>query len=113
MQVGAFSAWTQAGNIGLSVLSRFIPTFDYADRIVYLDPANADSVLPELRRFRVVKNEPGAFDVFLVRPGTPVGGSRPATCHRHRIVAIDGQDATEYSGADVQALVRAARQERR
>jgi hypothetical protein len=104
MQRGAFSAWTQAGNIGLSVLSEFIPTFDYARRIVYLDPATTKPpAFKNLAGFVWLKNEPAAFDVFLVRPGTPAAAAGIAA--GDRIVAIDGQDATEYSGADVQALV--------
>jgi len=104
MQRGAFSAWTQAGNIGLSVTSEFVRTFDYAHRIVYLEPATTTlSTFKNLAGFVSMKNEPGAFDVLLVRPGTPAAAAGIAA--GDRIVAIDGQDATEYSGADMLALV--------
>ncbi len=38
MKSGAFSSFTEAGDLGYDVLSRFIPTFDYANQTLYLAP---------------------------------------------------------------------------
>jgi hypothetical protein len=38
MPSGSFSSWTEAGNLGVRVLSHFTPTFDYARGVVDLDP---------------------------------------------------------------------------
>ncbi|HTW82962.1 MAG TPA: pepsin/retropepsin-like aspartic protease family protein [Candidatus Sulfotelmatobacter sp.] len=41
MKSGALSSWTEAGNLGVFVLSYFTPTFDYANGTLYLDPGSA------------------------------------------------------------------------
>ncbi len=40
-ETGAFTSEDYAGNIGTQVLSRFRPTFDYARRVLYLEPSAA------------------------------------------------------------------------
>ncbi len=100
MSAGAFAAWTQAGNVGLSVLSRFVPTFDYADRIVFLEAAKREG--PPFRNgagIAIVKNEPGAFDVLMVRAGSPAAAAGIAS--GDRITGVDGGSAEAYSNADV------------
>ncbi|MFY9720510.1 MAG: aspartyl protease family protein [Candidatus Cybelea sp.] len=100
MKSGAFSAWSQAGNMGFIILSRFIPTFDYADRRLYLDSAARATPFAKNRSgIGFEKNEASAFDVLLVRPNT--AGSAAGIVARDRIVAVNAKRAAQYSGADL------------
>ena len=104
MKTGAFAAWTQAGNVGFSILSRFVPTFDYADQTIYLDPmTRATPILENRSGIGFEKNEPGAFDVVYVRPNSPAtaAGIVPGD----RIVAVDGKGAANLSSSDLLAIV--------
>ncbi|MGB6518912.1 MAG: aspartyl protease family protein [Candidatus Cybelea sp.] len=104
MKSGAFAAWTQAGNMGLSILSRFIPTFDYAAQRVYLDPENRETPLLKNRSgIAFEKNEPGAFDVLLVKPNS--AAAQVGIVAGDRIVAVNGKDASNYSRADLLDIV--------
>jgi hypothetical protein len=104
MRSGAFSAWTQAGNMGLSILSRFIPTFDYAGQTLYLDPERREVPLPPNRSgVTFEKNEPAAFDVLLVKPSS--AGAAAGIAAGDRIVAVDGKSAANYSRADLLDMV--------
>lgn len=104
MKSGAFSAWTQAGNIGFTILSRFIPTFDYARRIMYLAPEHKATPIPPNRSgLSFVKNEPDAFDVVLVKPGS--AGVTAGIVAGDRIVAVNGRVAPGVSRADLLAIV--------
>ncbi|HEY1654932.1 MAG TPA: aspartyl protease family protein [Candidatus Tumulicola sp.] len=104
MESGAFAARTQAGNLGFSILSRFIPTFDYADRLLYLDPERRDTPIPKNRSgLSFTKNEPSAFEVLVVRPGSAAAAA--GIIAGDRIVRVDGNPATNYSWADLTSLV--------
>ena len=104
MGSGAFSSWTEAGNIGFDVLSRFIPTFDYANELLYLDPSpKAPALGVNHAGLSVSKNGPNAFDVDLVRPGSAAQAS--GIVAGERIVAVDGHPASELSRADFVTLV--------
>jgi hypothetical protein len=104
MSSGSFSSWTEAGNAGYEVLSRFIPTFDYARGRLYLDRCAAQCVPPLNRSgMRFSKDEPTAFAVTTVTPGS--AAARAGVSAGERIVAIDGRPATAYSRADLWALV--------
>jgi PDZ domain/Aspartyl protease len=99
MKSGSFSSWTEAGDLGLTVLSRFTPTFDYADQTLYLDPAARPLVLPPNRSgLTFEKNRPGAIDVLAVRPNS--AASELGIVAGDQIVAVNGKDARDLSSAD-------------
>jgi hypothetical protein len=107
MKTGAFSAWTQAGNLGFTILSRFIPTFDYSRQTLYLAPARRATPIPSNRLgLGFEKNEPGAFDVIAVKPGSAAAAA--GIVAGDRIVAIDGKDAADFSRADLVGIVAQA-----
>jgi hypothetical protein len=104
MKSGAFSAWTQAGNAGLTILSRFIPTFDYGHQVLYLAPEHRATPIPSNRSgIAFDKNEPDAFDVVAVRPGSAAAAAGIVT--GDRILAIDGRSAEAFSRADLVTIV--------
>jgi hypothetical protein len=107
MKTGAFSAWTQAGNAGFTILSQFIPTFDYARQTLYLAPERrATPIAPNRSGISFEKNEPGAFDVKLVTPGSVAATA--GIVAGDRIVAIDGKNAADLSRADLLGIVTQA-----
>jgi hypothetical protein len=104
MKSGAFAAWSQAGNLGLSVLSRFLPTFDYRTQSLYLDPEKRATPLPKNRSgMSFSKDAPGAFTVLVVRAGSPAATA--GIVQGDQIVAVNGRSASEYSRADLVDLV--------
>ena len=104
MKSGSFAAWSQAGNLGLSILSRFLPTFDYRTQSLYLDPQRRATLLPKNRAgFAFMKNSPEAFTVVVVRAGGPA--ARAGLAQGDQIVAINGRDAANYSWAELVDLV--------
>jgi len=104
MTSGAFSSWTEAGNIGFHVLSRFVPTFDYAAGFVYLDPQTRPFPMRNnLSGFSLTKNGPAAFDVLAVSPGSVAAGAGIRS--GDRIVAVNGKDASYYSWADLLGIL--------
>jgi PDZ domain/Aspartyl protease len=106
MQRGSFSAWTQAGNLGFSILSRFIPTLDYASQTLYLDPEKRETPLEKNRSgMGFEKNSPDAFDVLVVKPGSAAAAAGIAV--GDRILAINGTAASNYSWADLVRIVAA------
>jgi hypothetical protein len=103
MTSGSFSAHTEAGNLGFSILSRFVPTFDYLDETLYLDPELRATPFGVNRSgLHFEKNAPEGYDVSLVDPGSPAASAGIAT--GDRIVAINGHDASNYSWADLVAM---------
>jgi hypothetical protein len=108
MKSGSFSSWTEAGDLGLTVLSRFTPTFDYADQTLYLDPvAHPLTIPPNRSGLTFEKNQPGAIDVLAVRPNS--AASAAGIVSGDRILAVNGKDAQDLSSADFLELVTAAR----
>ncbi len=104
MTSGSFSSYTEAGNMGFSILSRFIPTFDYADEILYLDPELRATPFGANRSgLHFEKNGPEAYDIDVVDPGSAAAAS--GIVAGDRIVAINGRDASNYSWADLVAIV--------
>jgi hypothetical protein len=111
MSSGAFSSWTEAGNLGYEVLSRFVPTFDYATESLYLDRCVRECVPPKNQSgMGFEKEEPGSFIVAMVKPASPA--ARAGLAAGDRIVAIDGKPAAAYSNADLRALVSSCGGER-
>jgi hypothetical protein len=104
MKSGSFAAWSQAGNLGLSILSHFVPTFDYRSQSLYLEPETRVTQLPKnLSGMAFTKNAPAAFTVVIVHPNTPA--SAAGIMPGDQIVAVNGRDASNYSWADLIALV--------
>lgn len=104
MKSGSFAAWTQAGNMGFSILSRYIPTFDYANQTLYLDRESRETPIEKNRSgIAFAKNEPAAFDVLIVKPGSAAAAA--GIVAGDRIVAVNGQSASNYSRADLVAIV--------
>jgi hypothetical protein len=104
MSSGSFSSFTEAGNAGLSILSRFVPTFDYASNTLYLDPeVRKTPFILNRSGIGFTKNQPDAFDVLLVKPGS--SGAAARIVAGDRIVAVNGKDASNYSAADLSDLV--------
>ncbi len=108
MTSGSFSSSTEAGNFGLSILSRFLPTFDYASDTLYLDPEiRTTPILRNHSGMGFQKNQPGAFEVFQVVAGSAAAAA--GIVAGDRIVAINGKDASDYSAADLSDLVTGPR----
>ncbi len=106
MKTGSFSSWTEAGDLGLTVLSRFTPTFDYADETLYLEPVAHPLVIPKNRSgLGFTKNQAAAIDVDAVRPNS--AASAAGIVAGDKIVAVNGKAARELSGADFLDLVTA------
>jgi hypothetical protein len=107
MKTGSFSSWTEAGDLGITVLSRFAPTFDYATQTLYLDPfVRPMPAVHNRSGLAFTKNGPDAVDVVAVRPNS--AGSAAGIVAGDRIVAVNGQSAAELSSADFFNLVTAA-----
>lgn len=106
MKSGAFSSWTEAGNFGYEILSRFVPTFDYARGTLYLDDSPFATGPPKNRAgFAADKDDPDGFSVLRVNPGSPAASAGIAL--GDRIVAIDGKPAKRFSYGDLYDLVTA------
>ncbi|HEY2555058.1 MAG TPA: aspartyl protease family protein, partial [Candidatus Cybelea sp.] len=107
MKAGSFAAWTQAGNFGFSVLSRFIPTFDYANERLYLDSQRRATPFWENRSgISFEKNGPSAFDVIAVQPRSAAAGL--GIVAGDRILAVNGRAVEYISGGDLTHLFGAA-----
>jgi PDZ domain-containing protein/aspartyl protease len=106
MKTGSFASWTEAGDLGLTVLSHFTPTFDYANETLYLEPlAQPLAIAPNRSGLSFAKNEPKAIDVVAVRPNSAASAAGIAA--GDRIVAVNGKDAENFSRADFVELVTA------
>jgi hypothetical protein len=103
MTSGSFASRTEGGNIGFSILSRFLPTFDYDHRVLYLQSATRETPY-EVNRAGIHfdKNVPDAFYIDLVDRGS--AGASAGLATGDRIVAIDGVAASNFSWADLTAL---------
>lgn len=104
MKTGSFSSWTEAGDLGLTVLGRFTPTFDYANQTLYLDPVSDPYVAPRNRSgLAFTKNEPGAIEVVQVRPNS--AASALGIVAGDKIVTVNGKAASDLSSADFYDMV--------
>ncbi|MGC9992203.1 MAG: aspartyl protease family protein [Candidatus Cybelea sp.] len=104
MTTGAFSSWTEAGDLGLSVLSRFTATFDYANQTLYLEPLAHPLVIARNRSgIGFAKNGPDAIDVVAVRPNS--AASAVSIAAGDQILAVNGTSARDLSAADFVAIV--------
>jgi hypothetical protein len=104
MKTGAFSSWTEAGDLGLSVLSRFIPTFDYANQTLYLEPLAHPLVIGRNRSgIGFTKNGSDVIDVVAVR--TNSAASALGIAAGDQILAVNGTSARDLSAADFVAIV--------
>src|SRR5579863_1153304 len=104
MKTGSFSSWTEAGDVGLSVLSRFTPTFDYANQTLYLEPLAHPLLIARNRSgIGFTKNGPDAIDVVAVRPNSAAAALGIAA--GDQILAVNGTSAQDLSAADFVAIV--------
>ncbi len=107
MKSGAFSSWTEAGNFGYEILSRFVPTFDYARGVLYVESSSFEHAPPPNRAgFVADKDRPDFFTVERVRPGSPATAAGIEA--GDRITMIDGKPADDYSYGDLYDRVTAA-----
>jgi predicted aspartyl protease len=99
-RAGSFSSITEAANIGTEILAHFALDIDYARGTIWFDRDPA-YVAPPLARSgaRVSKDDPGAFTVALVTPGSPA--AEAGLAKGDRIVSVDGVDAARLSGFDL------------
>jgi len=104
---GSFSSMTSAGNFGYDILARFVPTFDYADGLLYLPAANHGplSVYNKMG-FSASKAADGAFIVARVRNGSSAAAKGIHIADR--IEQIDGVKAQSLAATDLWALARRA-----
>lgn len=106
MTSGSFSSWTEAGDLGLTVLSRFTPTFDYAHQMLYLDPVAHPLIIPRNRSgIAFTKSRPSDIDVVAVRPNS--AASALGIVAGDHIVVANGKAARDLSSADFLDLVTA------
>ncbi|HEY2473966.1 MAG TPA: aspartyl protease family protein [Candidatus Cybelea sp.] len=106
MKSGSFATRTQAGNFGFAVLSRFIPTFDYASQMLYLDPQRRATPFWENRSgISFEKNGPHAFDVLVVQPDSPA--SSVGLVAGDRVVAVNGKAAEDVSYGELTHIIGA------
>jgi hypothetical protein len=103
MTSGAFSSWTEAGNMGYEVLAHFIPTFDYARQALYLD--SSPNARPRENRSGMgfTKDDPSSFTVTFVCANMPA--SEAGITPGDRITTVNGEPASNYSWADLMTLV--------
>lgn len=106
MKTGSFSSWTEAGDAGLSILSRFTPTFDYANQTLLLDSVPHPLAVPPNRSgLGFTKNEPNVIEVVSVRPNS--AASALGIAAGERILAVNGKSARDLSSADFLDIVTA------
>jgi hypothetical protein len=106
MKTGSFSSWTEAGDLGLTVLSRFTPTFDYANETLYLEPvAHPLEIPPNRSGIAFTKTHSNVIDVEAVRPNSAASSAGLAA--GDKITKVNGRSASELSSADFLELVTA------
>jgi hypothetical protein len=104
MQSGSFSSWTEAGNFGYEILSHFVPTFDYARGVLYLETSSLAKGPPRNRAgFVATKDDPQTLTIKRVAAGSAAAAAGLNV--GDRILAIDGRDAKELSYGDVYDFV--------
>ncbi|HTU82122.1 MAG TPA: aspartyl protease family protein [Candidatus Acidoferrales bacterium] len=107
MRSGSFSSWTEAGNFGYEILSRAVPTFDYAAGTLYVQPSPFAQAPPKNRAGLIAdKTVPQTFEVERVAPGSPAAAA--GIVSGDTIVAVDGTSAQRLSYGDLYRLVTAA-----
>jgi len=93
---GAHADPDSDANLGGGILHRFVVTFDYANRVMYLEPiAGLPEVDPYDHVGMFVKRAPGAFEVLAVTPKSPA--ERAGVKVGDRIVALGGAPVTPDS----------------
>jgi C-terminal processing protease CtpA/Prc len=86
------------------VLSRFTPTFDYANQTLYLEPLAHPLIIPRNRSgIGFTKNGPDAIDVVAVRPNS--AASALGIVAGDQILAVNDTGARDLSAADFVAIV--------
>ena len=99
MKTGSFSSWTEAGDLGLTVLSRFTPAFDYATQTLFLEPVVHPLVFaPNRSGLGFTKSKPDAIEVVAVRPNSAAAAA--GIVAGDRILTVNGRNARDLSSAD-------------
>ena len=103
---GAFASTMLAGNIGYGVLSRFVLTFDYEHRRLYLQQgAQFAAPMPRGRTgLALDRTRHEAFDVAAVEARSPAqeAGLRVGDS----VIAVDGVPATQLGLDDIRRLMQ-------
>jgi hypothetical protein len=100
---GSESTTVEAAILSEDLLDRYVMTLDYGTRRMTLQPIPHPSYRAFNRTgFFAAKNPDGMFTIRLVLPHSPAADAGLAV--GDRIVAIDGQAAGQFSGADLEAL---------
>jgi hypothetical protein len=102
---GAFADRYTGGNIGGGVLKRFTVTFDYANKLMILEP-NADFAEPEPydRSGMSIQRKGGSVDVLDVVPGGAADDAGIGV--GARIVSIDGVPVSELDLPEIRERFR-------
>jgi hypothetical protein len=103
---GAFASALLAGNIGHGILSRFVTTFDYEHRQLYLQQGQRFAQAPTHNRTGVGldRTEHDALDVATVDPGS--SGDKAGLRVGDRVVAIDGTPISQLGLDDIQGALQ-------
>jgi hypothetical protein len=102
---GAFASQTEAGNIGYDILARFVPTFDYAMRRLYLRPASRGPLpLKSLTGLGAEKRSDGSFAVTNVRKGSPAEAA--GIVRGDVILSVNGKATARISAPMLWAINR-------
>lgn len=103
---GTFASSLLAGNIGHGILSRFVATFDYERRQLYLQQGRhfAQSQPRNHGGVGLDRTEHDAFQVAMITPGSP--GERAKLHVGDRVTAIDGISASQLGLDDVQRIMQ-------
>lgn len=103
--VGAAGNHDVAGNIGGAILKRFTVTFDYADKLIYLEP-NSDALVPMHydRSGMWINQAKDGFKVKFVVPGGPsaTAGLKAGDL----ITGVDGRPASRLRLYRVRKMLR-------
>jgi hypothetical protein len=102
---GSFADPDAAGNIGGGILRRFVVTFDYAAKVMYLEPRGDDRDVYD-RSGLFVRRDGSALRVIAVAPRTPATVAGIAA--DDTITAIDGAPVATRSLAAWRARLREA-----
>ncbi|WP_158545018.1 aspartyl protease family protein [Dyella monticola] len=103
---GAFASSLLAGNIGHGILSRFVVTFDYEHRQLYLQQGRhfAQSQPGNHSGLGLDRTEHDAFQVVMITPGSP--SERAQLRVGDRVTAIDGIPVSQLGLDDVQRIMK-------
>jgi hypothetical protein len=101
---GAFASEDYAGNVGNRILDRFVCTFDYNGKKLYLEPDARFAARDESDKVGAMVAKDGErFSVRFVLPGSPAekAGLRPGD----EVRSVAGKPIADYTQDDLRRLV--------